>query len=165
MDGNVAPGLAGALTEDGVLDPNDFKTEPLQRVAAYWLSKARAGRLPRRADIKPDEIARDLPFVYLVDIELNPLAFRYRLVGTAICEWAARDHTGVAINEAEYGPYWASIFNDYRSVMETGRPARIERPGPWITRDFFYYERFLAPLANDGLTVDMIFGALHIIKR
>jgi hypothetical protein len=107
----------------------------------------------------------ELPFLYLIDIDPHPLAFRYRLVGTSICQWAGRDHTGIVVNEADYGPHWRSVFDEYRHVMETKIPIRIERVAPWVTKEFQYYERFLAPLASDGSTVDMIFGALHIVER
>lgn len=148
-----------------MLDPLSFTTLPLQRVAAYWLAKARPGHLPGRADIHPEDLVHELPYLYLVDITREPLTFRYRLVGTTICLWAGREYTGVAINEAEYGPHWKPIFDDYRAVMESGAPTRAERSGPWISKEFQYYERFLGPLASDGKTVDMILGALHIVER
>lgn len=158
-------GVAAGRRGIRVLDPSSFASEPLRRVAAYWLAKARPDRLPGRADIHPEELVRELPFIYLVDVVRTPLTFRYRLVGTAIVQWAGREYTGVAINEAEYGPHWEAIFNDYRAVMESGAPTRAERSGPWLSKEHQYYERFLAPLASDGRTVDMILGALHIIER
>ena len=148
-----------------MLDPLSFKTRPLQRVAAYWLDKARPGRLPGRADIRPEELVAELPFLYLIDIATDPLAFRYRLVGTAIGIWSGREYTGVPINEAEYGPHWRGVFDEYRAVMETASPRRDERNSPWFTKEFQYYERLLAPLAADGRKVDMILGALHIVER
>lgn len=140
-------------------------TRPLRSVAEYWRSKWRPGRLPGRADIVPEELRCALPFLYLVDVRREPLGFRFRLVGTAITEWAGQEFTGRGINEAEYGPSWRAIFEDYRAILERPQPIRSERPGPWIDREFRYYERFLAPLARDGETVDMILGALHLIPR
>ena len=147
-----------------MLDPSSFKTEPLQRIAEYWLGKRQPGRLPGRPDIKPEELRRNLPYIYLVDIGTDPLNFRFRLVGTRISIWSGHDYTGVSINEAEYGPRWRRIFEDYRSIMETREPTRAELYGPWPTREHYYYERFLAPLAADGSTVDMILGALCAIS-
>jgi hypothetical protein len=148
-----------------LFDPKSFKTQALQRIAAYWLSKVQGDRLPSRSDIHPEDIVPDLPYLYLVDIEHDPLAFRFRLVGTAICLWAGRDYTGVAVNEPDYGAQWQSIFDDYRGVMETKMPTRSERGAPWTSKEYHQYERFLAPLASDGSKVDMIFGALHVIER
>ena len=146
-----------------MIDPSQFKSPPVRRLAEYWFSKVAPGRLPSRADIKPEEMRRDLPFVYLIDVASDPLRFRYRLVGTRVSEWTGRDFTGAAVNETEYGPQWQRIFADYQAVTESKAPAYTEMHGPWVAKEYRYYERFLAPLARDGSTVDMLFGALHVI--
>ena len=144
-------------------DPNRFRTAPVRRLAAYWLSKCVGDRLPGRADIHPEEMTRDLPFVYLVDVLRDPLAFRFRLVGTRVSVWSGKDYTGANLNAAEYGPSWKIIFEAYREIVERRLPTAAELFAPWRMREFQYYERFLAPLAEDGQTVTMIFGALHTI--
>ena len=146
-----------------MIDPAQFKTPPIRRLAAYWLGKLRPGRLPGRPDIKPEELRQDLPYVYLVDVGCEPLSFRFRLVGTRVCEWTGRDFTGVAVTEVDYGPQWRRIFDDYKAIVDGRSAAGAELYGPWVAKEYRYYERFLAPLARDGATVDMIFGALHVI--
>lgn len=157
--------IAHASEVRRVIDPLSFKTKPLQQIAAYWLSKARPHRLPGRADIKPEELVPQLPYVYLVDVKRDPLAFRYRLVGTAIRQWGGREFTGISVNEVEYGAQWREIFEEYRTVAERSLPTRSERASVVASKEFHYYERFLGPLASDGATIDMIFGALHVIGR
>ena len=148
-----------------MIDPSQFKTQPIRRIAAYWLGKLQPGRLPGRPDIKPEELRQDLPYVYLVDVGRDRLSFRFRLVGTRVSEWTGRDFTGMAVNEVDYGPQWRRIFDDYQSIVGNGMATRAELYGPWVAKEFRHYERFLAPLARDGSTVDMIFGALHVINR
>jgi hypothetical protein len=135
----------------------------MRRLAAYWLWKRVDGRLPRRADIRPEEITPDLPFIYLVDVLRDPLAFRYRLVGTRVSAWSMRDYTGASVTPAEYGPNWKIIFDAYCDIVEQRLPRATELFAPWLRREFQYYERFLAPLSEDGETVTMIYGALHIV--
>src|SRR5258708_8692764 len=94
------------MTSPFGFDPDGFKTAPMRRLAAYWLSKCTADRLPSRAAILPEEIVRDLPFVYLVDVLDEPPPFRFRLVGTQVSIWSERDYTGTTLNAAEYGPKW-----------------------------------------------------------
>jgi hypothetical protein len=146
-----------------LIDPSHFKSPPIRRLAEYWIAKASPGHLPGRQDIKPEDLRADLPFVYLIDVASHPLSFRFRLVGTRVSEWTGRDFTGAAVNEIDYGPQWQRIFNDYKAVVESKAAVRAEVYGPWVAKEFRYYERFLAPLARDGSTVDMLFGALHII--
>lgn len=137
---------------------------PIRRLAAYWLSKCVDGRLPRRADIRLEEIAPDLPFLYLVDVLRDPLAFRYRLVGTRVSAWSMRDYTGSAVNDAEYGPRWKVIFDAYRDIVERRAPSAAELFAHWFKPEYRYYERVLAPLSEDGQTVNIIYGALHAVE-
>ncbi len=145
-------------------DPNRFRMAPIRRLAAYWLSKCVDGRLPRRADIRLEEIAPDLPFLYLVDVLRDPLAFRYRLVGTRVSAWSMRDYTGSAVNDAEYGPRWKVIFDAYRDIVERRAPSAAELFAHWFKPEYRYYERVLAPLSEDGQTVNIIYGALHAVE-
>lgn len=161
---SVARAAAGRRVSH-LVDIQGLQTEPVRRAAAYWLTKVRPDRVPSRADIRPEELVGELPYLYLIDVCHEPLNFRVRLVGTAICDWAGRDFTGVAINATEHGPFWEPIYNDYRWVMENRTATCATREGHGMVKDFYLYERFLAPLASDGSTVDMIFGALHVIER
>ena len=142
-----------------------FKTSIVRQAYEYWQSKGVGGRLPRRADIRPEEIVRLLPYVFLVDVIGDPPAFRFRLVGTQINQWAGGEYTGVTINEAEYGPNWRRIHDIYLDVWRKRAPVHSEYEAPWKTRDFLYYERIVAPMSNDGVAVDMLFGALNVVPR
>lgn len=141
-----------------------FKT-PITRAAyAYWLSKHRERRLPSRDDIRPEEITTLLPFVFLVDVIGEAPSFRFRLVGTRLSVWARREFTGVAINEAEYGSEWRNVHDDYVAAVLGRVPSYAVRDkSPWPDRDFLAYERIVMPLSNDGITVNMLFGVLHMI--
>jgi len=142
-----------------------FKTRIVAQAYEYWLSKARTGRLPRRLDIKPEEIRHLLPYVFLVDVMMAPACFRYRLVGTSIEQWAGQDYTGVTLDARIHGPNWQRVLDDYRIVAHTRVPRHTEHEAPWQSREFFRYERIVAPLSSDGTTVDMLFGALHVLDQ
>jgi hypothetical protein len=137
-----------------------FRTAIVERAFRYWSSKCKAGRPPSRADLRPEEIPQLLPHVFLVDVTQAPLEFRFRLVGTEICNLAGRDYTGLRVNPQEYGPDWKSVFEVYWRVIHTATPEAAVRRAPWLTREFLLYERLIAPLSSDGTTVDMLFGAL-----
>lgn len=120
--------------------------------------------MPRRADIRPEEITQDLPFICLVDVLRDPLAFRYRLVGTRVSAWSMRDYTGSTVNDAQYGPKWKIIFDAYCEIVERREPSAAELFAPWFRQEYRYYERLLAPLSEDGQTVNIIYGALHAVE-
>lgn len=146
-----------------MLDSSAIKTRAVRQTYEYWLGKSAAGRVPRRTDIKPEELRTALPYIFLVDVSLDPLGFRFRLVGTAINEWAGKEYTRVAVTAAEYGPEWLRVFESYRAVVDTCAPQLDEYFAPWRDRQFRYYERMIAPLSQDGDRIDMLFGALHVL--
>lgn len=142
-----------------------FKTDIVRQAHEYWRSKRSGDRLPCRADIRPEEIARLLPYVFLVDVIGDPPAFKYRLVGTQINQWAGGEHTGVSVNEREYGPDWQLVHDIYMSVLSKRAPVYSEYSALWRAHDFLWYERIIAPLSSDGTSVDMLFGALNMVPR
>jgi hypothetical protein len=125
----------------------------LHELYLYWLDKWQDGRMPTRADIEPLEIPALLPQVYLVDVERNPLRFRFRLVGTRIVAWFGRDTTGQEIA--------AELVERYREAVTTGRPlfdslslaGKAGRQGS--------YQRVLLPLAGASGRIEMLLGGLQ----
>ena len=140
-----------------------FKTRVVRESYEYWLGKCCGDRLPRRRDIRPEEIARLLPHIFLVDVAGDPPSFKFRLVGTQITQWAGGEYTGVAVNEAEYGPNWRRVYDIYLQSVRTRAPVHSEYSAPWKEREFLVYERIIAPMSDDGVTVDTLFGALDVI--
>jgi hypothetical protein len=147
------------------LERSSFRTSVVENAYRYWAARCTIDRLPRRTDVRPEEIPFLLPHVFLVDVQPAPLGFRYRLVGTEITRLAAREYTGMSVNEAEYGPDWRAVFADYARITRTKTPELTTRRAPWPGREFLIYERLIAPLSSDGDTVDMLFGALHPIAE
>jgi len=83
------------------LELPQVRSQRVHRLHKYWRSKAGAqGSVPRRSDIDPTELPDLLPNLMLVDVERNPLRFRYRLVGTRIVDFAYHDFTGMYLDEA-----------------------------------------------------------------
>jgi hypothetical protein len=143
-----------------------FKTQIVAQAYGYWRSKCPDGRLPARRDLKLEEMKELLSFVFFVDVTGDPLSFRYRLVGTQFYQWTGREYTGVALNEAEYGPKWRNVYNDYLAAVRGRVPVLSEYvAAPWPGREYLSYERIVAPLSDDGTAVNMLFGALQVIGR
>ena len=144
-----------------MIDVSLFKTAVVRQVYEYWLGKCVRGRLPARADLHPEEMRGFLPYVFLVDVTPTPRAFRFRLVGTKIAEWAGKEYTGLAVDEDAYGPQWRRVFDAYAAVADSRRPRLDVWDAPWVSREFVRYERLVAPLSSDGHAVDILFGALY----
>ena len=84
--------MAFVASDSACMDPSQIKTSVVRQALAYWRSKQVDSRLPSRSDIRPEEVPRLLPYLFLVDVTRRPIGFRFRLVGTAFTEWSG--HAG-----------------------------------------------------------------------
>ena len=123
---------------------------------AYWKSKCRDGRPPRRADLDPLDFPRLLPFITLVEAVADERRYVYRLVGTKEVEVRGRDPTGKSVIDGFFGPSVIDALHCYDTVVRTRRPFYDDEP--YITPDKRYSddETLFLPLSEDGETVNRI---------
>lgn len=142
-------------------DPSLSVTAPvLRRLLNYWKSKA-AIRPPRRVDIDPIEIGKDLPSVVLLDIAHDPLRFRWRLIGGEIAGTMRRDSTGKRFEDVYQGPVLVDMLRLFSRVALTGRPIRHLGTACFLDRDYLRYESLHLPLFDGDGQVCMMLGGLH----
>ncbi|WP_119165687.1 PAS domain-containing protein [Algihabitans albus] len=138
-----------------------IEEQPLSELYAYWSKRKRAGNLPRREDIDPVDIPRLLGNLMLLDVHRgreDTHRFRFRLVGTAICDIAGADLTGRWLDELFYpGPYLSYLGALNNEVVNLGRAT--------YTRTLLIFgsgthkritARVICPLVDDGQEVKMI---------
>lgn len=131
----------------------DIRAAPIQQMHLYWLGKCGGREMPSRAEIKPEEITKLLPYVILVDLEPSPFRVYYRLVGTAVQQRHNRNATGRYLDELGY-PTEIEISATYRWVHDQhlpylGRANLARRVGSPIT-----FEYGIWPLSDDGRQVN-----------
>ena len=129
----------------------------IERALDYWDSKRGGRRMPSRRDIDPLEMADLLPNVVLVDVQHEPLDFRYRLVGTAIVTRLGHDHTGERFStlpqQSTGSPIWEAasrIVGEKRPIVSHFSYVGANR---WISN----YRDLSMPLSEDDDRVNMIF--------
>jgi hypothetical protein len=150
----------GAWTDHRIPDDRSHWHPLVRRFYDYWLAVAPVGRLPGRQHVAPEDLVPLLPRVWLLDVQRNPLRFRYRLAGTEIVRSVGREITGGWLDEVQPQSVSNPIMRDrYRYVALSGRPSWRRGPTFWNRDpDHRTVENCLVPLAADGRTVDMIFG-------
>jgi len=105
----------------------DIRREPegsIETLHSYWQSLAR-GLTPERALVDPAAIKPLLPFLYIVEYELNPFRIRYILTGTEVDVWNGFNLTGRYVDEFLVpDPTGANrILHDcYRAAQMSGQP-------------------------------------------
>lgn len=123
----------------------------------YWAGRCGDRPMPCRADINPKDIVSVIPLVFITDI-FRPLRFRFRLVGTAICNRWHEDLTGRWLDELRFDGELEAVLEQYGSVARTGIP-RIDKE-EFVNEEtrYFHYQRLLLPLSEDGQTPNMLIG-------
>lgn len=130
------------------------------RAYAYWRKAHTPAGLPGRPQIDPLQLRDLLPFVWLVDVQREPLRLRYRLIGTAVVDVLGRDMTGQWFDEAHPDPQsQVSYLNRAGSVIQERLPNwRRGRPNLWMHQTYTTVQNLIMPLAADGTHVDMLFN-------
>lgn len=132
----------------------------LLELLAYWEGKRAGRRMPRRADIHPEEIPGLLRNVILIDVEHDPLRLRYRLIGTDITRTMQRDSTGKYYDEIYASELLEDIYRTFRHLLAQKAPLRTFGTAFYPDKNFYSYETLNLPLSEDGETVNMVLGML-----
>ncbi|HWY60271.1 MAG TPA: PAS domain-containing protein [Rhizomicrobium sp.] len=132
-------------------DP-DFST-----LYAYWTHQCGGRTMPCRADINPRDIVSLLPLVFIVEI-CQPLRFRFRLVGTAICGRWHDDFTGKWLDELDFDGELETVLEQYASVARIGAPRADEMEFVNGEGRYLHYRRLLLPLSEGDQMPNMLIG-------
>jgi hypothetical protein len=132
----------------------------LHRLYDYWQARQKDGRLPARADIHPSELRFLMGNLLLVEVLRDPLRFRYRLTGSNLSRFLKVELTGKLLDEHPDPDFRRQAAATYTTLAETAEPWAAQRDTLMDGR-LRRYEVLLLPLAADGITVDMILGAMR----
>jgi hypothetical protein len=131
---------------------SDVRSELVRTLHRWWLSK-RAGDIPDRADLDPDDLKPLLPNLFLADVEHQPFRIRYRLVGTRAIEATGMDITGRYLDDllpADGSEPWMEY---YQQAYRTRSPVFGTSNAPTTSGARFTYEFGLFPLRKGGSSV------------
>jgi hypothetical protein len=124
----------------------------------YWRAIRPASGLPGRKHFDPLAIYGLLPGIWLLDVQHEPFRLRYRLVGTEAVEAIGTEVTGQWMDEAHPAVSQTPGYLDrYRAVVRQKIPSwRRGTPQLWTHKKYGTLENMVAPLASDGVTVDIL---------
>lgn len=142
-------------------DPTlDFEDQSLAPLLRYWEAKRRGDALPSRRDIDPIDVRAHMGNLCLIEVEQAPLRMRYRLIGSNITEIMGRDSTGRYYDEIYRPELLSAITASFAWMIEHRRPLRSFGQAFYADKQFYDYEIVNLPLAEDGITVNMVLGKL-----
>jgi hypothetical protein len=129
---------------------------------AHWVSACRDREMPTRADINPEEIKRELPYVYIAEVMKDDLGvwFRFRLMGTKLVESLKQEGTGKMLLDLQIGGWEVEWRKNLVHVISMKMPVVDESTITVSNGLKLDIEHLAMPISEDGVTVSRIFGAI-----
>lgn len=134
----------------------------LQQLYVYWDAKRAGGMYPGREAIDPLELRFILGSLILIDVETDPIRFRYRLFGSDIARRQGFDMTGKYLDDHPWQELAALARETYLQVLQTRKPALIRRKGV-VDEQYVDHHSLVLPLGSDRvdmLLIGVIFAAV-----
>ena len=141
------------------------ESEITRQALDYWSGLWDGGRMPARRNITPEGMMPFLPNVILFDVLDRPTDFRYRLIGTKVVAYFARDYTGRCMREIPHQTPPSTVWTCCSKVVETGRPYSFAVPYEGPKKQFIESEDLILPLSEDGETVNMLLVVVNFGPR
>jgi hypothetical protein len=140
-------------------DPDEVEEPVLAFFLSYWQRKLGGRDFPLVTDFVPREVRSNLRWVVLIDALPDYADFRYRLVGSSVCEYFLGDGTGKTVREAFAinSGLAEGIIQLCRRACVLGRPIRCTGPSA-IVADMFFpnYDSLYLPYSTDGKKADRL---------
>jgi hypothetical protein len=139
-------------------DFSQIASPRIHRFLDYWKARrATPDAVPLRSDFNPTDLRELLPNMLIVDVEHDPLRFRYRLVGTRVVEFNSQEFTGL---------YLGTIgWQEEQQLIDAYTDATVDRAPlcgfyTWTLKSGSVgkCEFAIFPFSNDQQTVTQIFG-------
>lgn len=133
-----------------------IKSPLLQRLHQDWESRRRGRQMPARADFDPVDLKYVLGYLSLIDVQRDPLRFRFRIHASNIAGRVGFDLTGKDVDAIADVHYRKLVRAHYIAVVEQRRPVVEFRDRVVTDNTCLHCEVLALPLADDGETVDRI---------
>jgi len=155
-----------SLMASSVIEYPELISPILREGYGYWRSKRGERSFPARADFDPlMEIPKLARNMMLLDVEQEPLDFRYRLIGDKLREHMGANWVGRRWSEIEQQRAPNPIWLHHQWVVENRAP-RFIRPnyvGPH--RHFMFIESAVLPLGSTDDRVEMLMLFVDFLSK
>mgnify|MGYP005749101669 CR=1 FL=1 len=126
----------------------ELGSTPLLRQMYDWWHKA--DDLPHWKDVSPFTIPRGLlPRIILVEMSRDPVRFKIRLAGTALCAEQGWELKGHYVDEIYNARDYKVIEANYLDCAKTRQPRFSERHVLCTTGNWVVYRVLILPLRDD----------------
>jgi hypothetical protein len=143
-------------------DPEEVEGPVLSALLNYWRSQQKGDAIPLAAGFSPRDVKAHLSWIVVIDALPDYADFRYRVIGSRVCDYFLADGTGKTVTEAFAGmdALGNSIKEVYRRTCMLGRPTRSTGPATIVDGIYFpNYDSLYLPYSKNGVTADRVINA------
>ncbi|MCZ4281761.1 PAS domain-containing protein [Kiloniella laminariae] len=146
-------------------DPSQIKSIKNFEMYQYWDAKRGDRLMPARADLDPADLRNLLPNILIHEVQLEPLDFRYRLIGSEIVRHLTENPTGRWMSSIPHQKKPSRLWS-YLEKAVTEKAPVIANP-PYIGRYKAHksIEDVILPLSIDGVKVNMLFICVDFLSN
>jgi hypothetical protein len=137
---------------------DDLHDPRLKRLYAYWRGCCAGSAMPARSAVDPLDFRFILGYVTLVEVELAPRRYRFRLDGSILAMLSGMDYTGKYLDELGLPDYVDFVAASYDRVVDLRRPYAYRKQGAFDTKSFDE-ETLILPLGRND-TVEHLMVAV-----
>jgi hypothetical protein len=133
-----------------------FEDFALRSALDLWRTKCAGRVMPARGDFSHQDFMPFMGDITLIDVEYDPLRFRFRLIGTNIVQTVMRDMTGSYLDDIYPPNSYENVVRSFQYILEHRRPVRGTGNVSHAEKEYLRVEVLDAPLSSDSETIDMI---------
>ncbi len=126
---------------------DDLHDSRLKRLYDYWRDRCAGVAMPARTAVDPLDFRFILGYVTLVEVELAPRRYRFRLDGSILATLSGMDYTGKYLDQLGMPDYIDFIAASYDRVVDHVRPYAYRKEGAFDTKSF-NEETLILPLGR-----------------
>jgi len=148
-----------------ISEPNyDFSINELsspEQVAfyEYWQKIKNDKSMPNRASFKPMDIPKVLPYIFMEDVEHNPLRYKVRLIGSK--SDVPNEHTGKYLDEISDLDLVIGLLDD---LVKVKKPYYYERKMTLANGASKRYSSVVVPFSDDDDEVNIVMSCHAVIR-
>jgi len=135
-----------------------LRDQRLRRLYGYWRERHVGDRPPSRAELDPLDFPYAVGFVTLVDVEPEPLRFRFRLVASPVTQHLGYELTGKYLDEVPEQDMRSYLDSAYRRLVAERIPLH-ENGERVLDERIWRHESMLLPCCSPNGAVSLIISA------
>lgn len=155
--------ICKGMTEISIVEIDEDTQLPANFQAVYdlWFGLPKSPKLPLASGFSLEFVApKLLPWSVLVDVEKDPLDFRFRFWGTERANLIGKEMTGKLISDIAQETMREGNREEYEDVYRRGKAVLCHTPIVMHSGREAYRVSIRLPFSNDGEEVSRIFSAV-----